>query len=80
LTWFIEHRRIDIEIERDEAARCARHPRQEVVGQAEKDIAQCWFLLGRIAGEHRTEMDVVTPADDLQAICDALADQERADG
>jgi hypothetical protein len=72
LAWFIEHRCIDIEIERDEAGRCARHPSQQVIGQAEKDIALAWRQLG---GQTDQEQ-----ADDLQAICDALADQERADG
>jgi hypothetical protein len=50
LTWFIEHRRIDIEIERDESSRCVRrHPRQEVVSEAERDIALAKRQLARLA-------------------------------
>ncbi len=49
LTWFIEHRRIDIEIERDESSRrIRRYPRQEVVNEAEKDIALANRLLSRL--------------------------------
>jgi len=39
LRWFIEHRRIDVEIETDEAARCARYPSLDVLDQAMDDIA-----------------------------------------
>ena len=38
LLWFIEHRRIDMQAEINEAARCARQPDANVLGQIEKDI------------------------------------------
>ncbi len=58
-----------MEIEKDEAARCARYPSVDVLDQARDDIA----LAGRqLAAQER--------AADRQAVCDALADQEQADG